>query len=222
MPAFKDVSETKLCADEAILRCEEAIVTARWPDSFYIESDDRAIGIRVDRMAHGLSQGMRANVSGAIRTDSNGERYIAALALARNGSGSVEPLGLTGKGVGGSGLLFDPISGAGQQGVAAFVTGATGQREAVIITGLNNIGLLVRIWGKVTWANGDSFYIDDGSGGDDGDPEVTGIRVLLPDGVDLPSVGDRVSVTGVSSCLASGGAPRRLIRVRAASDIIPL
>jgi hypothetical protein len=91
-----------------------------------------------------------------------------------------------------------------------------------MVFGLNNIGLLVRIWGRVTWADGDSFYLDDGSGFDDGNPAVPGIRVLLPQGAAPPSPGEHVSVTGVSSCYASGGDPLRLIRARSASDIAPL
>ncbi len=222
VPQLKEVAELKLGGDDTVYRCEEAIVSAAWPDSFYIECDDRTAGIRVDRIGHAMAEGTRANVSGAIQTDASGERYIAAVGVAENGTGTVEPLGLPGKAVGGADFLLDSLTGAGQQGVLACFSAPSGEREAATVPGLNNIGLLVRTWGRVTWANGDSFCLDDGSGFDDGDPAAPGVKVLLPHGVALPSPGDRLRVTGVSSCYDPGGGPFRLIRVRTASDIVPL
>lgn len=72
-------------------------------------------------------------------------------------------------------------------------------------TGLNNIGLLVRTWGKVTFVDAINkfFYIDDGSARLDGSGNV-GLRVsydnLAPGNtITPPSVNSHVLITGISS-----------------------
>lgn len=87
-------------------------------------------------------------------------------------------------------------------------------------TGANNIGLLTTIFGKVTKVEfaedfeydfTDYFYIDDGSGLNDGSG-YTGIKCRAPskdffDWVEytLPSEGQYVSVTGVMGTTESNG-----------------
>jgi hypothetical protein len=65
--------------------------------------------------------------------------------------------------------------------------------------GLNNIGLLARVAGRVeevAGGGGRSAILDDGSGR---------VTVLFPGDGPLPAAGDFVSVTGISSCLSGGG-----------------
>ena len=82
-------------------------------------------------------------------------------------------------------------------------------------TGLNNLGLLVRAWGRVvavdsaatpTW-----FEIEDGSG--------ARVRCVVPTGVTINRAWNYVLVTGISSCEMSGSTVTRLLRVRTQSDI---
>jgi hypothetical protein len=77
--------------------------------------------------------------------------------------------------------------------------------------GLNNIGLLVKTWGTVTYVDTDSkfFYIDDGSKLDDqsGIAEARGVRVSyagLAQGntFTAPDNGQFVVITGISSTTA--------------------
>jgi len=77
--------------------------------------------------------------------------------------------------------------------------------------GLNNIGLLVRTWGKVTYVDAAQkfFYINDGSNLNDmsGIHGAVGLRVSyagLAPGVTFtpPSVGELVAITGISSTTA--------------------
>ena len=84
--------------------------------------------------------------------------------------------------------------------------------------GLNNIGLLVKIWGKVTDGGADWFAVDDGSGVDDGYDPI-GVEVNVPVGVTPPKKGEYVSVTGVSSCVRIGGEVLGILLVRDAGDI---
>ena len=84
--------------------------------------------------------------------------------------------------------------------------------------GLNNIGLLISTWGKVTRVGQGYFYISDGTPIDDGSGHQ-GIRVDFPySGTE----GRYVKVTGISSCLRSGARLIRLIRPRSGSDIVEI
>ena len=187
------------------------IVTRAFPpDYFYIEDDDQSCGIRVEKTNHGRVAGDRAYVQGTIRTNSNHERYVDATTTSLAGSGTLKPLGMNNKWIGGGDFFYSagpPIN--GQQGI----TGAYG---------LNNIGLLVRTWGKVTVKDTATppawFRIDDGSG--------VGIKVdLQPSpGTYIPLdssivVGSQLQLSGISSCEVSGS---DLVRVLRPGPIGPL
>jgi hypothetical protein len=174
----------KMGPDGSAIGAFGAIVTAVFPDFFYIESQDRSCGIRVVTSGQSPAPGM-VDVMGVLRTNQAGERYIEASSVATGGPGVVEPLALTNKALGGDDWRYDPITGAGQRGVK------DGR-------GLNNIGLLVRIWGQVTLSGRGWFYIDDGSGVSDGSG-VLGIYVDAG-GTPAPAKGAIVAVTGISSC----------------------
>ena len=88
--------------------------------------------------------------------------------------------------------------------------------------GLNNTGLLAKTSGKVTGFATNAFFLDDGSGYDDGNSATPGIKVSLPTGVGAPALGDYVSVTGISSCYKTSGKVHRLLKVRASADILLL
>ena len=88
-------------------------------------------------------------------------------------------------------------------------------------------GLLVRIWGKVTYAdpNGAFVYVDDGSGLSDGtSSNYTGIRVILA-GVNDPAKyailaqGYNVTVTGIVGSIKNGSSIIPVIRIRGGKDI---
>lgn len=95
-------------------------------------------------------------------------------------------------------------------------------------SGLDITGLLVRVWGKVTFANTTDptapmiLYVDDGKGFNDGLGVGAGIRVLLPYdiGANLSSVvaGDTVAVSGLISKVKVGGKIVPVIRMREDAD----
>ena len=104
------------------------------------------------------------------------------------------------------------------------VPGITGQ------CGVNNMGLLVRCWGVVTYVDPSSrfFYVDDGMNLNDGSglTGATGVRVLLTGivaakAVVPPPVGHRVVVTGISAPFKIGVRVVRGLRVRSQEDIAP-
>lgn len=150
---------------------------------------------------------MRVNVDGKAHVNDNGEACILATTATPTGSGSVLPLCLTNDSLGG-----------GWSGSQAAVWGwhfdlgpGGSHRTWGEVTGLNNIGLLVRTSGRVTeiepveaphlptW-----FTIDDGSG--------VNLKCTIPDGVTIDPTWTHVTVTGISSCEKSGPELHRLLR----------
>jgi len=178
------------------------VVSAIIPDRglLYVEKPDRSCGIGMLTWGD-VSEGDIVNVIGKIVTDSTtGERFIGTESTVSRAGGTValKPLGLPLQSLGGGTL--------GEQG------GLYGK------SGLNNIGLLVKVWGKVmgvesgthpTW-----FTIDDGSGA---------VRIEVPETVTIdPTVlagHPYVSVMGISSCRKPGSQVLPLVRLRKLSDL---
>lgn len=203
--ALTSLSIAKSAKNNSWVRINGCIVSASfYPsgdcDYFYIEANNRANGIRVEKPGHNMSYGERADVEGVIRTNTNGERYIHPVSVTQSGTGDIYPLGMANKTIGG-----------GPFGTQAGVLGGKG---------LNNIGLLVMTFGTVTYAEYNYFYINDGSNLRDGSEHV-GIKVYgnvpVENGED--PVGKFVSVVGVSSCEQMGSSIVRVIRTREPADI---
>ncbi len=173
------------------------VVSAAFPGVLYVQSPDRAHGVRVEKANHGVQVGARVDVSGIARTNADGEKYIQADWVSALGSVPVSPLAIRSTWLGGGSWLYNPATGAGQRGVTGGV-------------GVNNIGLLATVWGRVDsvhWSPQPArVMLDDGTG--------KLIRVDFPGGVTLPAVGSYVRATGPVSCYASGSSilPRLLLR----------
>lgn len=190
------ISQAKLQADGVVVRINGAVVTASFADFFYIEADDRSSGIRVNKTAHGLAVGARVNVVGTMQTTPDGERCVDAISVDGAGTGSLRPLGLVARMLGGANWNYVPATGAGQMGVRGGV-------------GLNNIGLFVKIVGYVTCQTSNYIYVDDGSALDDGSGYV-GVRVVseaMPSGLQ----GKYVCAEGISSCVRIGSYAQRMV-----------
>ena len=179
MPCFGaiSVSDAKKLVDDQPVTLTTKTITYAAADFFYIEEDSRCMGIRVDMPAHGLAVGMKADVTGAIMTDdTNRERYILATSAVQNGVGVIKPLAMKNGAIGGTDWQ---------------VLGAGGQQGASDSKGLNNIGLLVKIWGKYQQVDATTFTVDDGAG--------LFVRCTVPSGTFLNSGWQYVMVTGISS-----------------------
>ncbi len=167
------------------------IVTASFEDCFYVETEDRTMGVRVEPGC-GVSQDLRVSVEGCIGTTSNFERVVYGTIVGSNGTLTLTPLALTNKLLGGGDWMYDPIYGTGQRGVYGGV-------------GLNNIGLLVRVCGKPTPVSSSDFLIDDGS---------VPVLCRLPKDMEYDNRWRFIVVTGISSCYYDGINVRSLLRVR--------
>ncbi len=178
--------------------------TDEFGDYIYIERSDQSGGVRVQPLSGSFSAGSKVHVLGKLGTNSDGERFIRDATITLCGTEDVGPVMLSNKDLGGQDMHYNPITGAGQRGVEDGV-------------GLNNIGLLVTTFGKVSIVGSDWFYIDDGYHAHDFSI-FNGIRVRCGT-LTKPSSGDYVFVTGISSIMKVNDRLFRSIRPRTQEDI---
>lgn len=174
------------------------IVTAVFPGLFYIESPDRLFGIGVSS-SQSVVPGQVVTVRGTMTTTS-GERGIAPTSVSVTSSTNpLQPWGMSNRSLGG-------------RAVGPYTSGIYGA------TSPSNVGLRVRVWGRVTYADPVSgyFYIDDGSGASD--ISRAGVKVMgtVPVGQGQDPIGRFVEVTGISSCFQSV----YLYRLVRATDVV--
>jgi len=180
------------------------------PGRLYVQEPDRSSGILLHyqgSVPSGLQSGDVVELFGTVGQVS-GERAILGAQVTKTGTtAEPRPLAMTNRALGGSQM-------GRQQGV---VDQYSFPRK--MADGLNNIGLLVSTWGKVTAVGTDWFYLDDGTGLDDGGA-YRGVFVHCPTVV-RPGLNRYVRVTGISGCEIQQGSPvpRRVLRPRRQSDI---
>ena len=191
-----------------------AVVTAAFPDFFYIEADDRTCGIRVEQVENCMYAGARVSINGTMMTSSNGERCISANEVILIDSGSIQPLIVPNKSVGGGEFGM-------QEGTWSWRWIRQPDRTRLHLLlpceGLNNTGLLVKTSGIVTTWGRDWFYINDGSNVEDG-TGIFGVYVDAPE-MTIPAQGAYVSITGISSCDYYDGKLMNVLLPRSQEDI---
>lgn len=203
MGAFQDedppvsISETKKLTNGAVVMVSSAVVTAVFPDCFYMEEPKRISAIKVLMYGAKVKEGQVVDVSGVLSSSGTERQLVDAKILDIQGTRSaIKPLALSNKGLGGG-------------SIGKYTPGVT---KAV---GLNNVGLLVKTWGRVksvTSGTYSYFVIDDGS--------KSPVKVIPPSGTRLPAVGAVAVVTGISCIDSDGkGSLSRAIRIRKESDI---
>lgn len=174
--------------------------------TFYVEDEDRSSGIKVYGSPITMTAGDGVDVFGTISSQFTERTIINPSVYPRTALYTVDPLGVITRSLGGSSL----------NGNTPGVTGGIGA---------HNTGLLVSIWGRVTFVNDLSgyFYVDDGYGRLDGSG-YTGVRVdcaLRPSGLALPGQDSHVVVTGISSRKKVGVNYIPTVRPRIQNDIVP-
>ncbi|MHB9035118.1 MAG: RCC1 domain-containing protein [Armatimonadota bacterium] len=185
------VSETKLRLDLLPKVVSDRVVSAVLPDRFYVADPDRNCGICITGSTTQVVEGDVVRVTGS-EVELNGEVAIQASSVLVTSHGNAPtPLGMPLLSIGGSDF-------GTQHGISN-------------ASGLSNVGLFVRTWGKFTYIDSHTFTINDGSGVD--------VKCVVPDGVTLQSDWRYVVVTGISSCENVGEELHRLLRVRMQSDI---
>lgn len=79
------IADAKNAPDGSVVDLLDVVVTAVFEDSFYVESEDRSQGIRVEKADCGLKVGSRVSITGTIKTNTNGERYVEVSSLTLTG-----------------------------------------------------------------------------------------------------------------------------------------
>ena len=74
---------------------KDVAVSAAFGDCFYVESDWRTMGLRVEMPNHGVNALTRVAVAGQLTTNAAGERCIAATYVAPTSPDFVRPLGIS-------------------------------------------------------------------------------------------------------------------------------
>lgn len=168
---------------------------------FYIEDPDRRSGIRVVGATGLVPEGSVVSVTGTLVTV-DGERRLNAssIIISAGVSQELQPWGLLVRSLGG---------------------GALNQYTPGVLYGFgaNNIGLLVRLWGKVVSPGNGYFYLRDNGLYIEPLQKIVDAKIVCPPGVQIPAEGTSVVVTGISSCEPSLEGSARRVLVRKASDL---
>ena len=195
------VSDAKsILEDGTHLIVPAAIVSAVFNGYFYVETENRESGIRVDWSGAMPTIGQKVDVTGTITKNSSDERLItASSAPTVIGSGIITPVAMNNRSIGGGGFYFNSQTNTGQRGISG-------------ANGLNNIGILIKTGGRCTlnlapagdYSNNKYIFIDDGSGtisyyrDKDGTyKSVTGVKVEVND--TSITTNHFVVATGISS-----------------------
>lgn len=207
---YSPIAAAKTLADGSSVTVA-GIVTAVFPiggqqTGFYLEAADRSAGIQVVS-ASPVALGDEAQAGGTMVTIS-GERAVNASSVSVLQHGLEVPLPI---------VVTNQALCAGPFGLQAAVLDDAATNAYA--TGLNNVGLLVKVTGTVTHADpsGQFFYLEDGSGLDDGSG-YAGVRVASA-GLTAPAKNARVVVTGVAGVTTVNSKTVRLLKPRNQADI---
>lgn len=180
------------------------VVSAVFSDSFYVQDENRASGIKITGYGVKPALGKKVALTGGLSV-TNPLLTLTNSKWTTDSADPVppEPIGLNNRSLGGAACGL-------QQGV----------KDGI---GTNNICLLVKSSGVVTYVNTirQYFYMDDGSSLHDGSG-YTGIKVYgtVPVAQGENPVGKYVSAVGVSYCEALGSDIIRAIKTRGTGDVV--
>jgi len=192
------IASAKSLADTAVVKFTNKVVTSNLTGFYYIEDPDRRSGIRI-RPSQTLPLSALVTLVGTMNTV-NGERVLDAdNAQFAEATVRVEPLLIRTSHLGGAAFgLQAPVLEYRYERISGVWT-----RLFLPARGLNNVGLLIRLVGRVTYVGSDYFYLDDGCRCEDGSGNL-GVKVFYG-GKPTLTVGRMVSVSAISSTHMIGG-----------------
>lgn len=207
------IHAAKLMPDGTFISLAGRIATSGigdFVDFFYVEELSRVSGIRVaapPSAVSGLSRSSVVNVIGTLSTTPNDERQISGpIVIVASTADPLAPLSMANASTGGGDT-------PGQLGVWRWQTAREDDRwvrKWLPSPDLNNIGVLIQTWGKVTSTGAGFMEIDDGSGP---------VRVDTTTLASPPGVDNYVIVIGVSSLYKAETDHRRLVLPRGDGDV---
>jgi len=206
---FASLTAARNNADGLKVYVRDLIVSVGASDltnAFYLQQQNRTTGIRASKVGITANAGAILDVTGTLSTVS-GERMLTGV--------SVFPVTVTSK----PPPLAMATSSIGGEDLNGYNPGITGG------TGPFSIGLLVTVWGRITYVSDASqkyFYVDDGRGLRDGTlAGRKGLRVsyLNTNSSVTPHLGNYALVTGASSCFQYSGRSIPQVILRSATDL---
>jgi hypothetical protein len=231
------IGEAKLLPTQTPIILSDVVVSTSfmsYPNGcIYVQSPDKSAGIMVMTGSYPYKPGMILDLSGKIYTY-NGEPYFSYPTITVKGTTTVTPLGLNNASIGGSNTGLQEAT-IGWRWIKK--EDGTSEYKMLSDYGLNNVGLLVKTTGKVTYVDpaGNFAYIDDGSHADDGNTlgpdgiSIKGIRISLQYDSQyqpqyqykMPPVGSYVAVIGISGIRYDNGC-KSTILLRSQDDIMSI
>lgn len=190
------LQQAKSYQDNQAIALPARTISAKFIDCFYVSEPNRIAGIRVQGTTAAVV-GQKVTVMGVLGLLSGCERAILNPEITNPTSGElIQPLFMT-TGVAGGGAFNSATPG---------ISGGSG---------VHNVGMYVRMAGKVGVLFADGFGLVDGSAVSDSSGNV-GIRVISSN---RPASGTHAIVTGIVSCEKVNGVTYPVLL---AADIIPL
>jgi len=176
-PSVETIGAAKALANATPVGLSNKVVTATFMTGFYIEEANRSSGILVLSDA-AVAKGALVTVGGMMGANAIGERAILNPVVTTEAPADLAripgPLFMVGSALGGN--AFNTLT----------LGSATG-------TGLNNVGLLIKVCGLVQTVDDNEITITDGS--------ANGAIKIRVAGLEVPTLvpGDFVSAVGISS-----------------------
>lgn len=130
------VDAAKSLPDGATAGLDAKTVTAITDTGFYVQDGPPWVGIRVDSASAGIAVGNLVDIGGTLSTSPDGEKLITGIAALKPGTSAPHAVGLANRSMGGGSRNYESETGAGQRGTEGGV-------------GLNNVGMLLRAWGRM-------------------------------------------------------------------------
>lgn len=203
---------TALASQDGTAAAIDGIITAGSVNLIglsYVQSPDRSCAVRVDPLTTSPSTtpGDRVQVMGTLSTVSRERRIVSPVIQVISSGTPPVPLGMS------AALIAGRDLGTFTQGIGG--------------DGLFSVGLLARVWGRVTKVDQATkyLYLDDGSGLRDGSGN-TGLRIYWGQtrgSVAAPPVGSFAMATGISGMRALGTTGwMRQVRLRSGDDLVAL
>lgn len=217
-----NIAEAKQLPDGTWVALHDKVVTQGSRLYYqYIQEPDCYAGIKVDDF-NTLDLGQVVTARGYLRNIDGEFQLVTENPMSRGALvNPLKPLFLTNKAIGGGQL-------GGQDALWEWRWIKKEAAYRLLPTyGLNNVGTLVKTNGKLTFYQpGESFaYIDDGSYLNDGNSlgengtTIIGLRVSLPEKIELPPLGTNLALTGISSSAKQADKPVRLLSLRTQEDV---
>lgn len=202
------IPEAKASLDGTLVCLGSAVVTSNMNGAYIQEAGGRSCGLKL-QTSLSLTLNQPVSVIGRMGT-SGDERFLEVLmVISRTSSDQVKPVALKLRDLGGGPFGLQPAVWEYRKTLSGTVL--------VPAQGVNNLGLRVRVAGRVTAQGPGYFYLDDGSDCDDGSG-IRGVRVICGT-FPKPAVGSFVVVNGVSSSYYDRGHAWRALVVTLSQDI---